>query len=99
LKIDRVLKEGDQVEKDSEIAEIDSDKATLSITAETGGIIHLLANQGDTIAVGTVICTIDPDSKEAGTSPKPLNESSSKAPVARLVPDGRKERGKIPALT
>lgn len=54
-----LVKDGDFVEKDAEIAEIDSDKATLTINAAEPGIISLKVQQGDTIKVGTLIATID----------------------------------------
>ncbi len=56
-------KEGDFVEKDEEVAEIDSDKATLTINAEEAGVIKLLAAEGDTVKVGQVICSIDTSAK------------------------------------
>ena len=56
-------KEGDFVEKDEEICEIDSDKATLTLSAEATGAIHLIAKEGDMIAVGSVVCSIDTDAK------------------------------------
>ena len=52
-------KDGDYVEKDEEICEIDSDKATLTLNAEASCIIKLIAKQGDTIAVGSIVCSID----------------------------------------
>ncbi|MCE9539844.1 MAG: 2-oxoglutarate dehydrogenase complex dihydrolipoyllysine-residue succinyltransferase [Bacteroidetes bacterium] len=52
-------KDGDYVEKDEELAEIDSDKATLTINAEEAGAITLLAAEGDTVKVGQIICSID----------------------------------------
>lgn len=52
-------KNGDYVEKDEEIAEIDSDKATLTINAEEAGAIKLLSAEGDTVKVGQVVCSID----------------------------------------
>lgn len=54
-----LVENGSFVEKDQEIAEIDSDKATLSISAEVSGNITLLAKEGETIAVGTVVATIE----------------------------------------
>lgn len=54
-----LVKDGDFVEKDAEIAEIDSDKATLTINAAEPGIISLKVQQGDTIKVGALIATID----------------------------------------
>lgn len=56
-----IKKDGDIVTKDEEIAEIDSDKATLTIAAEADGMIKLLVKEGETIAVGSVVCTIDTD--------------------------------------
>jgi 2-oxoglutarate dehydrogenase E2 component (dihydrolipoamide succinyltransferase) len=51
-----VSKDGDYVEKDQAIAEVDSDKATLELPAEASGIITLKAEEGDAVAVGTVVC-------------------------------------------
>jgi 2-oxoglutarate dehydrogenase E2 component (dihydrolipoamide succinyltransferase) len=54
-----LVEDGAQVDQDQEIAEIDSDKATLTINASEGGRISLLAAKGDTIDVGAVIARID----------------------------------------
>ncbi len=54
-----LVEDGSLVQKDQEIAEIDSDKATLSISAEVSGQIKLLAKEGDTVDIGTVVCNID----------------------------------------
>ena len=58
-----LVEDGDFVEKDQTIAEVDSDKATLDLPAEESGIITLKAIQGDTIAVGQVVCLIDTSAK------------------------------------
>jgi len=58
-----LVDDGDFVEKDQTIAEVDSDKATLDLPAEESGIITLKANQGDTVAVGNVVCLIDTSAK------------------------------------
>jgi 2-oxoglutarate dehydrogenase E2 component (dihydrolipoamide succinyltransferase) len=58
-----LVSDGDFVEKDVEIAEIDSDKATLTITAAESGLIKLLAEAGDTLKVGSVVATIDASSE------------------------------------
>ena len=63
-----IKNDGDYVEKDEEIAEIDSDKATLTIVAEADGILKTLVKEGDTIAVGSVVCTIDETAKKPVTS-------------------------------
>jgi 2-oxoglutarate dehydrogenase E2 component (dihydrolipoamide succinyltransferase) len=54
-----LVQDGDYVEKDDEIAEIDSDKATLSITAEESGRIKILVSEGESLEVGSVIGSID----------------------------------------
>ncbi|NJB84182.1 2-oxoglutarate dehydrogenase complex dihydrolipoyllysine-residue succinyltransferase [Wenyingzhuangia aestuarii] len=54
-----LVEDGDYVEKDQPIAEVDSDKATLELPAEESGIITLKAEEGDAVAVGAVVCLID----------------------------------------
>jgi len=54
-----LVKDGDYVEKDQAIAEVDSDKATLELPAEASGIITLKAEEGDAVAVGAIVCLID----------------------------------------
>jgi 2-oxoglutarate dehydrogenase E2 component (dihydrolipoamide succinyltransferase) len=67
-----LVSDGDYVEKDQTIAEVDSDKATLELPAEESGIITLKAEEGDAIAVGAVVCHIDTAAaKPAGQDAKP----------------------------
>ncbi len=54
-----LVEDGDYVEKDQAIAEVDSDKATLELPAEVSGTISLKAEEGDAVAVGQVVCLID----------------------------------------
>ena len=54
-----LVSDGDYVEKDQAIAEVDSDKATLELPAEESGIITLKAEEGDAVAVGAVVCHIN----------------------------------------
>src|SRR5690554_4512848 len=56
-----LVEDGSVVVKDQEIAEIESDKATLSVVAIEAGKIVFKASEGDTVDVGTVICSIDTD--------------------------------------
>lgn len=53
-----LVKDGDYVEKDQAIAEVDSDKATLELPAEASGIITLKAEEGDAVAVGLLYVTL-----------------------------------------
>jgi len=54
-----LVADGDYVEKDQAIAEVDSDKATLELPAEASGVITLKAEEGDAVAVGEIVCLID----------------------------------------
>jgi 2-oxoglutarate dehydrogenase E2 component (dihydrolipoamide succinyltransferase) len=75
-----LVADGDYVERDQEIAEIDSDKATLALPAEEAGVISLKAEEGEEVAVGQVIATIDTDAKapDGGTSSKVKDAGQSK---------------------
>jgi 2-oxoglutarate dehydrogenase E2 component (dihydrolipoamide succinyltransferase) len=59
-----LVEDGDYVEKDQPIAEVDSDKATLELPAEESGIITLRAEEGDAVAVGAVVCLIDMEAQK-----------------------------------
>lgn len=72
-----LVSEGDYVEKDQAIAEIDSDKATLELPAEASGIISLKAEEGDTVEVGQVVCLIDTDAKKPGGDAKASDKKES----------------------
>ncbi len=64
-----LVQDGDYVEKDQAIAEVDSDKATLELPAEESGIITLKAEVGDAVEVGAIVCLIDTAAeKPAGTA-------------------------------
>ena len=77
-----LVKDGDFVEKDQTIAEVDSDKATLDLPAEESGIITLKAEEGDAVAVGQVVCLIDTDAK----APQVKNEKEQEKPIKIIKP-------------
>lgn len=74
-----LVEDGSVVVKNQEIAEVESDKATLTVIAEEGGKIKLLAAEGDKVAVGSVVCTIDTDF--AGSAVVEIKEKSEKQVV------------------
>ena len=87
-----LVKDGDYVEKDQAIAEVDSDKATLELPAEASGIITLKAEEGDAVAVGAVVCLIDTGAAkpEGGAAPakeeaKTVEATKAEAPKAAPV--------------
>lgn len=69
-----LVEDGDYVEKDQAIAEVDSDKATLELPAEASGTITLKAEEGDAVEVGQVVCLIDTSAE------KPSGDASKDAP-------------------
>ena len=58
-----LVEDGDYVEKDQAIAEIDSDKATLELPAEESGTIKIVVSDGETVSVGDIVCIIDTSAK------------------------------------
>ncbi len=79
-----LVKDGDYVEKDQPIAEVDSDKATLELPAEESGIITLKAEEGDVVEVGQVVCLIDTSaSKPEGSAP--AKTENAEAPQAEKM--------------
>ena len=86
-----LVADGDYVEKDQAIAEVDSDKATLELPAEVSGTITLKAEEGDAVEVGQVVCLIDTDGQptegaapaaEAPVEAAPKQEEKVAAPAA-----------------
>ncbi|WP_196896091.1 2-oxoglutarate dehydrogenase complex dihydrolipoyllysine-residue succinyltransferase [Aureivirga marina] len=82
-----LVEDGDYVEKDQPIAEVDSDKATLELPAEESGIITLKAEEGDAVAVGEVVCLIDmsaakPEGSAKEEAPAKKEEAPAPTPAA-----------------
>lgn len=98
-----LVKDGDYVEKDQAIAEVDSDKATLELPAEMSGVITLKAEEGDTVAVGAVVCLIDTDAAKpaGGESAAPAAEApKAEAPKAEVKAEAPKAApAQAPAAT
>ena len=80
-----LVKDGDYVEKDQTIAEVDSDKATLDLPAQESGTITLKAEEGDTVLVGNIVCLIDTSGKKTS---KKTNEENTKI---EIVKDSKKD--------
>ena len=83
-----LVEDGDYVEKDQAIAEVDSDKATLELPAEVSGIITLKAEEGDAVEVGAVVCLIDTSAEKPAGDEAPkegLKEEAPKAEAPKVV--------------
>jgi len=79
-----LVEDGDYVEKDQAIAEIDSDKATLELPAEQSGKIKIVVAEGETVAVGDVVCLIDTKGSQPSTSSKKTNQNDSISSVKKV---------------
>ncbi len=79
-----LVEDGDWVDRDQIIAEIDSDKATLELPSEEAGIITLKAQNGDTVKVGQVICLIDTSAPRPASANTP--EPKKETPKTETVP-------------
>jgi len=69
-------KDGDYLERDEVIAELESEKATFEINAEKAGVLKTLAKEGDTLKIGDIACSIDTD------APRPESAPAAQAPAA-----------------
>lgn len=84
-----LVEDGDYVEKDQAIAEVDSDKATLELPAEESGTVTLKAKEGDTVAVGDVVCIIDTDAERPAGSEKPKEKAAETKEVKQEAPQAK----------
>jgi 2-oxoglutarate dehydrogenase E2 component (dihydrolipoamide succinyltransferase) len=85
-----LVKDGDYVEKDQTIAEVDSDKATLELPAEEAGTVTLKAEEGDVVEVGEVVCLIDTDAK------KPSDDGNQEPDTDKSAEKEEKQEEKKP---
>ena len=85
-----LVENGDYVELDQPIAEIDSDKATLELPAEFAGTIELLVEEGETVEVGQIVCKIDTSAKAPEGAPKKKENAEEAAPKKEEAPKQEK---------
>lgn len=88
-----IKKTGEWVERDEVIAELESEKATFEINAEKAGVLKTLANEGDTLKIGDIACSIDTDAAKPEGTPaaaepaKPAAEEKAAGPEAKTAAD------------
>jgi 2-oxoglutarate dehydrogenase E2 component (dihydrolipoamide succinyltransferase) len=92
-------KDGDTVQLDEVIAELESDKATFELTAQSAGVLKIVRQQGETVPIGEVICEISDNGKATASTPPAApapaaKETSSPAPKA----SGGVKEMKVPAV-
>ena len=106
-----IKKDGEWVNRDEVIAELESEKATFEINAEKAGILHTIAKEDDTLKIGDVVCTIDDTAEkpagateskeaekmqEAKPEAKPADKESTKTSTEEKKPEPLKERKASP---
>ena len=80
-----LVQDGDYVEKDQEIAEVESDKATLPLIADKSGKLKILVKTGETVKVGTVACTIDTSAKKPETEKKETEKAEEQKEIKEAI--------------
>lgn len=88
--------EGDRVAKDDVLFVLETDKVTLEIAAEADGVLHIEVDEGETVAVGSVVATIETDAEGEKESPKETAEDESEEaekPEQKQASEQKEEQG------
>jgi len=84
-------KDGDQVQLDEVLCELESDKATFEFPAEASGILRIKAQEGDTVEIGGLICVIEASATGAATAPTPAATTPVVQAASPAAPSSIKE--------
>ena len=91
--------DGDYVELDEILCELESDKATFELNAEAAGVLHITAKEGDTLKIGAVICNIDTDTsakpKEKAAQPESAQSEETQPAIPKDTPDLAEKTEKV----
>jgi 2-oxoglutarate dehydrogenase E2 component (dihydrolipoamide succinyltransferase) len=93
-------KDGEWAERDEVIAELESEKATFEINAEQAGAVRQVAKEGDTLAIGDLVCTIDTDAEKPAAvgEEQAAPKDETKAPAAAAKPATETKPADAPAI-
>ncbi|NIJ54868.1 2-oxoglutarate dehydrogenase complex dihydrolipoyllysine-residue succinyltransferase [Dyadobacter arcticus] len=86
-------KDGDHVEVDEILCELESDKATFELPAEAAGTLKIVGKEGDILAIGAVICTIEPGAGAPGATAPEATTAASSQPAASNAPAASSDKG------
>ena len=89
-------KEGEWVDRDEVIAELESEKATFEINAEKAGTLHTLAGEDDTLKIGDVVATIDDTAQKPASKEVPKEEKKAEQPKTASKPQESKPAAEVP---
>ncbi len=90
-------KDGDAVQLDEVIAELESDKATFELTAPSAGVLKIVKQQGETVPIGELLCEIEPNGQGQPTKNEPT-KSEPKSSASAPKPTGAVKEMKVPAV-
>lgn len=93
-----VKKEGDVVKRDEVICSLDSDKASFEVVSEADGILHIKAQEGEVLPIGSLICTIETVSNGVATPPPPPVATPAPAPVVAAAVTTKVVEMKVPTV-
>lgn len=91
-------KDGDVVKLDEVIAELESDKATFELTAQSAGVLKIVKQKGETVPIGEVICEIEPNGQAAAPKAEAKSASAPVPPAAAPKATGGVKEMKVPAV-
>jgi 2-oxoglutarate dehydrogenase E2 component (dihydrolipoamide succinyltransferase) len=91
-------KDGESVQLDEVIAELESDKATFELTAQSAGVLKIVRQQGETVPIGEIICEISENGKSTSPAPTPPAQKEAPAPAATPKASGGIKEMKVPAV-
>ena len=81
-----IKKDGEYANRDEVICELESEKATFELNAEQAGILHIVAKEGATLAIGDLVCSIDESAAKPESAPKTDTAAATPASVATAAP-------------
>lgn len=92
-------KEGDYVNRDEVLCELESEKATFELNAEKAGILHIVAQEGATLAIGDIACSIDETAAKPEGQPAPAASKQTEAPKAEAPAKPATQAAAAPVAT
>ena len=95
-------KDGDTVKLDEVIAELESDKATFELTAQSDGVLKILKQQGETVPIGETICEIESSGTASSPAANPPTKQTEAPPATPAKTEAKSSGGikemKVPAV-
>lgn len=91
-------KDGEAVNLDEVIAELESDKATFELTAPSAGVLKILKPQGSTVPIGELICEVEPSAQAVTPAPATNSKPATPAASAPAKPSGGVKEMKVPTV-